>query len=176
MKRDTLILIIAVICGFSAFYLVFGILKNSEKPVTPPTIQVEERPTIEVVEKIEIPAGMRALAVSGSDFENIPGLVEQGAYVDILGMAPDYAGKLELQTIVQSAQVIKIDRPADNQVKAITLALSPAGATIVSKAVSKGKLHLLVRPDGGEKEVFKSDEVGATEVIRGVKKTKNINI
>ena len=173
-RRDTKILLIAVICGLAAFLLVLNSLNKPTKSVKP-VHQVTKVKS----QSLEIPADMRALTLSGKDVENFPSPLEVGNFVDIIGIAPNYANQMELQTIVRSSQVVKIDRGKEGEqsaIHAITLTLSPVGAEVVTKAKSEGKVQLVLRPDGGDRDVLQLGSVGFVEVIKGVQKQKNMNV
>jgi len=168
-KRDIFVLLIAVTCGVFAFILVINLLKRpmaSQSPVTSTAAKVQPA-------SISIPNGMSLLVLSSNEIDNLPDLIVAGSYVDIIGIAPNYAEKMELQTIVRGAQVTKLeDKKEEPGVKSIMVALSPAGAEVVSKALTQGKLRLTLRPDNGEKGVLQNSSPGFIEVIRGVEKEK----
>ena len=176
-KRDTVILGIAVGCGLLAFFLVVNTLKSLNPRPHQSTIPRRHS------NSISIPKGMRGVTLSVNDIENIPNLLNTGGYIDVLGMAPNYIGKMELQTIARNTLVVSIDKPAGDkekaapqEIKSITLALSPIAAEVVSKAMTAGKIHLIVRSEGAESESLQLDMVGITEVIRGVSKEKSMRV
>ena len=176
-KRDNIILTIAIVCGLLAFLLVANVLKNSNARHRPVALPKKH------IKAIAIPGGMRGLTLSVKDIENIPNPLNTGSYVDVLGMAPNYVGNMELQTIAQSVQIVGIDQPAGDkkedlpqEIRSITLALSPITAEIVSKAMITGKIHLMVRSDGADAEGFQLGAVGISEIIRGVSKEKTMRV
>lgn len=170
-KRDTSILIIAIACGFLSFILVLNILRNSAATQKMPALHLGNQPI-----SLAIPSSMRALTLSPKEVENIPAPLPVGGYVDILGIAPNFAEKMELQTIVRSAQIINIEKEDKGEVKSLTLAVSPVGAEVVTKARGEGKIHLVLRPEGGEKDVLQLGGMGVVEVIRGVQKQKSMHV
>ena len=169
-NRDTVILVIAIVCGFLAFAMILNMLKRpaSRQPATVKTV-VGQR-------SMSIPTGMNALTLSPKEIDNVPDLLTTGNYIDILGIAPDYKGGKDLQTIVRSAEVLSVEKTKDKGVQSITVALSSVGAEVVAKAMEEGKIRMLLRPDGGEKSVFKVGEMSFAEVIRGVKKEKSVHV
>ena len=169
-KRDIGVLILAISCGALAFILAANFMKKPPVETKPsiPAASPKEQPT-----SIPIPNGMSALGLSSSEIENIPDTLNAGNYVDILGIAPNYADKMELQTLIRGAQVIKVDaRKEEPGVQSITVALTPVGAEVVSKALTQGKIRLTLRPDNEEKGVLQTGAPGFIEVIRGVEKEK----
>ena len=170
-KRDTFVLITAILCGLLAFIL---ILRLTKKPAHDYARVASSKG--QSSSPLPIPAGMRALTLSEKNIENFPDLLEAGNYVDVLGLAPNYEGQLDLQTIVRGAQVLIFDKKEGLETKSMTLALTPTGAEVVSKATAHGKIRLILRPDGGEKNVIPLTGAGLTEVIRGVDKDKNIHL
>ena len=178
-KRDTVVLSIAVGCGFLAFLLVANTLSHSNSR----RHQGATTSTKKYSKAIPIPSGMRGVTVQTTDIESIPNPFNIGNYTDILGMAPNYLGKLELQTIARSVQVVNIDRPASEkkgdalqEVKSVTFALSPVIAEIVSKAVTAGKIHLIISSEGADTDGSQMSSVGIMEVIRGVSKEKTMRV
>ena len=163
-KRDTIILIVAIVCGLLAFSMVVNVMRSGKRPAA------EKK----ALTSLPIPEGMIALTLSPGEIENIPDLLKVGSHVDVLGIAPNYKGENELQTIVRSAQVLSIDKDAKAQIRALSIALTSGGAEVVSKASDEEKLRLVLRPDSGEKGVFQFKGVGFTEIIRGVKKEKSM--
>lgn len=123
-------------------------------------------------QSLPIPPGMRAMTIAAGEFDGMPERLGVGAYLDILGMAPNYEGVKELQTIIRAAQILSLEKTADSQMRSITIAVSPLGAIVITKAMENGKLHLVVRPDGGKLGVAQGS-VGFTEIIRGVEKEKS---
>ena len=171
IKRDTVVLVVAVVCGLLAFVMVMNLTKKSGHFAGVPTALKSGGPA-----SLPIPAGMSALTLSDKNVENFPDLLEVGGFVDILGTVPDYQGKMELQAIIRSAQVITLDRTKEDQlIRSINVALTPAGAEVVSKAMANGKIRLILRPEQAEKSVV-SLGAGVTEVIRGVEKDKNARV
>jgi hypothetical protein len=168
-KRDTIVLFIAVLCGALAFVLVFNVLKNSQ-----PKQDVIALPKGK--DSLPIPQGMSALSLTPNELENIPDFIKVGLYVDLLGIAPNYSGKLELQTIVRSAQVLSVKKGEKGSTQSITVALSPVAVEVVSKAIAEGKIRIIPRPDAGERAVLRMGDPGVTEVIRGVTKQKSVRV
>lgn len=168
-KRDFSVLFIAAVCGVLAFVLSINFLQN----------QSRKAPSARAVKAhggdIPIPAGMRALTLSAKEIENLPSSAMTGSFVDILGMAPNYSGKMELQTIVRGAEVISMDKEEAASRK-LTLAVTPVGAEVVTKALAQGKISLVLRPDGADRGVLQVNSVGFVEVIRGVQKEKNVHL
>jgi Flp pilus assembly protein CpaB len=121
-----------------------------------------------------IPEGLRALVVPASGFEGLSDLVASGAYVDIMGEVPDAEDRPVMETIIRGARVLSVTRSKDGEIKSVTLALSPLGAELVTRATSKAKIRLLVRPDAVQREMIQSSGFGLTEIIRGVDKEKRI--
>ena len=170
-KRDLTILVIAVVSGLLAFLLVLNLFKR-------PASQRQS-----VVRKIgsgslAVPQGLRAFTLSTKELESIPPALKAGDYMDVLGMAPNYEGAPELQTIIRSAQVINVEKPKDksDQIESITLALTPVGTEVVMKAKTQGKIQLVLRPEHDQGDPYQLGNVGLTEVIRGVNKEKNVRM
>ena len=172
-KRDLNILMIAIVCGVLAFVFVMSFLKKSAAISNSSLATVSKRGPSG---PLPIPNGMSALTLSSKEIENTPDLVSIGSFLDILGVVPNYEGKMELQTIVRSAQVINLDKKAESGINSFTIAISPIGAEVVSKAMAQGKIHLILRPEEGEKGVLQFGGVGFTEVIRGVDKDKSMRV
>ena len=172
-KRDKVVLIIAIICGLLAFILVFRFLKRSAAMHGSAPVTSTSKNSMGT---LPIPSGMRALTLTANEIDNLPAMLETGSYVDILGVLPNYEGKMELQTIVRSTQVINLKKRENSGIESLTVTLSSVGAEVVTKAMAQGKLHLVLRPDSGEKGVLQMSGMGFTEVIRGVEKEKKIQV
>ena len=229
LKRDTIIMIAAVVCGILAFVLVANLLNKSAAPkqtfvvaarnIAMGQIISEEDLTMsapmqskvsndlftqaqdalgnQVVEPISsgslvhrskmnrayiqtsadpeslpIPPGMRAMTIAAHEIDGIPKRLGVGTYLDILGMALNYEGVKELQTIIRAAPILSLEKTVDSEIRSITIAVSPLGAIVITKAMENGKVHLVVRSDGGELGVAQGS-VGFTEIIRGVEKEKS---
>ena len=170
-KRDTFILTIAVISGIMAFLLVVNLLRKPAAPRRTITQKVG-------VKSIAVPEGFRAITLSAKEIENIPPVLRTGSYLDLLGSAPNYEGKMELQTIIRGAQVINVEKnkKEEDAVQSITLALTPVGTEVLMKAKSEGKIHLVLRPEHDAGEPFQLGNVGITEVIRGVNRDKSVRM
>lgn len=133
---------------------------------------------------IPIPEGLRALTLSTQEIENLPEYFKVGSYVDILGNITTNDGRTELQTIIRGAQVISVNRMTelvtkekkiaykDLPIKNFTLALDPEGIEVITKAIQKGKVRLIIRPDGTQQESLRIEGVKYTEIIRGIEKEK----
>lgn len=168
-QRDTVILVIAIVCGFLAFVLILNVLKRPAPRQSVTVKTVGQR-------SIPIPTGMSALTLSPKEIENVPDHLATGNYIDILGIAPDYKGEKDLQTIVRSSEILSIEKTKEKGIQSITVALTSVGAEVVAKAMAEGKVRMVLRPDGGEKSVFQMGEMGVAEVIRGVKKEKSVHV
>ncbi|GEM_PF-6827481 len=172
-RRDTIVLVVAVVCGILAFSLVMKVLKKSSQSATSEGIATEGN----AKGPLPIPSGMSALTLYSKDVENMPNALGIGSYVDVLGMMPNYEDKMELQTIVRSAQVVNLDKKEGvSGIDSITIVSTPAGAEVATKAMAQGKIHLIHRPDGAGKGSFQFNGIGVTEVIRGVEKDKSVHV
>jgi len=167
LKRETIILIIAVACGLVAFVLAFNTLKNYSLAKSSPG-------KTSVVDRLEIPTDMRALALSNKEVENFPQQLRVGSYLDIMGVAPNYENQMEFQTIARATKIIDLERSPDKAIKAVTVALNPDATEVVAKAKSQAKIQLILRPDAGVNESLQLGGMGFVEVIRGVQKQKSI--
>ena len=120
---------------------------------------------------LPIPEGMRAFGFGSTEVESMPGDIQVGSYLDILGLMPNYEGKMESQTVVRGAQVISIVKDK-SYMSSLTVALTPRATEVVTRAIDHGKVRLILRPDKGEKTIYQA--IGFTEIIRGVNKEKNL--
>ena len=175
-KRDTVILSIAIGCGFLAFMLVTNVLRGSAVHR-----QAANAPIKKHSKAISIPSGMRGLTIQASDIESIPNPINIGSYADVLGLAPNYVGKMEVQTIARSIQIVNVDQPngsknPESEVKSITVSLSPIAAEVVSKAMVAGKIHLIISTDIADTGNMQLGAVGITEIIRGISKEKSMRV
>ena len=136
-----------------------------------PAREEEASPAQEPV-SLALPKGMRALTVAPKDVDNLPQTLSAGVRIDILGIAPNYEGIKELQMIVRAAQVIAVDRAGGSDIRSMTIALSPLGAIVVTKAMTQGKISLIVRSDDLDEDVVQTTLMGYTEIIRGVEKER----
>ncbi len=128
--------------------------------------------------------GLRALTLRAEEVDNLPDYFKSGSYVDILGNITNNDNQVELQTIIRGAQVISVSRMMellakdknlrleDLPIRSFTLALDPMGIEVVTKAMQKGKIRVIVRPDNQQNEVLKVEGVQYTEIIRGIEKEK----
>lgn len=123
---------------------------------------------------LPIPEGMSALTLASGQIDVLPEDMEAGKYADILGVVSEAGDSRDIQPIVRGVQVLSINRAESSEVKAITIAVTPYGAIVVSKAMTRGKLGLVLRPDGAESGAYHPGVVGSIEIIRGVQKEKSV--
>ena len=122
---------------------------------------------------LAVPAGMRSFTLSSEEVDNIPDILKPGSYLDIMGNVTNYEGTMELQTVIRGSQVLTVDKDEEGKINAFTVSLTRAGTEIISKAISQGRLRLILRSDntGGFSQIGEFDYV---EIIRGITKEKNM--
>lgn len=130
-------------------------------------------PVIEKKPSLSIPPGMRALTISNREADSIPEFLEVGGYVDILGMLTNYAGKSEMKTIVESAQVLSINEQKSGPPSSFSIAVYSKEAETVIKAISAGRIRVIARADKGSKRSAEP-AVGTIEIIRGTNREKKL--
>ena len=177
-KRDTYILIMAVVCGLVAFVLVANYMKKASlKSPTPNIIRTTPESAPQLV-AMAIPQGMRALTLAKEKVDNLPETLKVGDYIDIIGSAPTYEGshEKELQTIVRAAQVIAVDKSDESSIRSFVAAVSPVGAVLVSRAMADQKISVAIRTGSENNGVLQSAPIGFTEVIKGVNKETSMKL
>lgn len=130
-----------------------------------------DEPPEETAVSLPIPKGMRAFTVSSREINNVPDLLNVGNYVDLLGNVPNYEGLIEMRTILRGAQVLSIHLKDNTDIRSITLSLTPVETEVVMKAIGRGKIRIIVRPDIVGEKVDRAVWESA-EIIRGVDKQK----
>jgi pilus assembly protein CpaB len=105
-----------------------------------------------------IPEGYRAMTVKVDDVMGISGFIMPGTLVDVVvvieppqqgGMGANPISKIVLQNIKVLANGQNIDKPEDErkveEVRAVTLQVTPEQAEILALASTEGKLRLVMR-------------------------------
>jgi Flp pilus assembly protein CpaB len=144
------------------------VYRTQVEKYVPPTVESAEpeKPT-----KLEVPAGKRAFGVPAASVDGFPEGLTIGDYVDIFGIMPGPSGKNELQSLIQSAQVLSIQAKESGEILKITLALSPEAVDLLTRASANGKMRLV--PGIEQEEVITYNAGEYTEIIRGVSHSKN---
>lgn len=125
--------------------------------------------------QIPVPPGLIVVTFTSKDIEPPPAFLTVGNYVDILGFASKSADK---QTaLVQSAQIVDVERTEDGAFKNLSVAMTPLEAETASGATEVGilrgtRISLALRL----KPLIKSSQIAAKstrstiesmEIIRG---------
>ena len=135
----------------------------------------QEAPVVEQELSLPLLEGKRALTLTSKEVENVPDVLKAGNRVDIMGVAANYEGSREMQTIVSGVLVLSVEKKDGSEIKSFTVAMSPQAAVAVAKIMTNSKLTLAFRPDTGSEIVEELTMVGYTQIIRGVDKEKNVN-
>ncbi len=136
------------------------------------------RQTAESLEKVAVPDGMREYKISVNSFENLPDETVPGSWADIIVNVLSAQGQGDLTTIYRGALIVAMKRDDDKRLNAVTLGLLPEGVEVIARAVSRGKISLMMLPAGSgapTPEIVAPTEVpsrapGVVEIIRGVTK------
>lgn len=120
--------------------------------------------------------GMRALTIDASDLIGVPAGLVPDVAVDVMGEYSGSEAKSEMQLLVQGARVMTLERSSENNLRSITIGLTPAGAELVSRAVSRSKLRLLVRPGIAPRGLLATARFSTVEIIRGVDKERKVRL
>ncbi len=113
-----------------------------------------------------IPAGMGGVMLQANQINDIPLQIAPGKYVNIMGYIPDYRGQQQQITLVFSCMITMIDKPNNEPIRAIQVALTPAEGEVIVGALSRGKLRLVLLQEKEGKPLF-LPSFGQIEVIRG---------
>jgi len=96
-----------------------------------------------VEKKLPIPDGMLALTLSLHEIKKIPEFIAEESYVDVLGYKT--ANTQEQSIIVRSAQVLALTKDEQGEMIAVTLALTPSEAEVVTSSTRRGSVRLVLR-------------------------------
>jgi Flp pilus assembly protein CpaB len=128
-------------------------------PKTPPKPQ-----------SLPVPAGLRSMTVKSDAIVNLPADLNLGAYVDFIGKALNADGQLETKTIASAVQIIGLNKMEGADIpESITVAARPRNVVELTKALGKGKLSLVNRPESATN----LGNLGYIEIIRGISKEKS---
>lgn len=143
-----------------------------KKEVIAPTTPIAESP-----KKISLPLplDMRGFSLNQKEVEGYSDTITVGSFVDVLGVVPNFEGKLEMQTIVSAAQIIAINDVDDKGKRrdnpSFILAVPNDVSEFMTRAIGQGKIRLVLRGDDAQRAIYQG--VGYTEIIRGIKKEKS---
>ena len=109
-----------------------------------------------------LPPGTRALTIAADPVIAVGGFVQPGDRVDVLiGLPGGKAGvaEPEARILVENVLVLAVQQdtaaegePAGDGITHLTLAVAPAHAAAIALAEQEGRLRLLLRPAGDDKE------------------------
>jgi Flp pilus assembly protein CpaB len=127
-----------------------------------------------------MPAGMNAMNVPTNSIESLPDLAGVGSYVDVLGRVSVAGGNADLRAVYRAAKIVAIKKKELSSDGYLTLAVTSDGASVISRALSQGKVGLVLRTDEepvpGVAEDLSEPAAArfeSIEIIRGVVKEQS---
>ena len=129
--------------------------------------KVEKRKTL------PIPPGLSAFEITIKDVVHLPGLIDIGTFVDIVGEVATDNAHGQMRTVVYSSQVLSTSEGEDKALKSFSIGVMPEEAESLAAAISLGKVQIILRSEPGDKPRF-THTGGVMEVIRGVQQAQTV--